>query len=112
MRRTATWSPVARVLVWLASVALFGCIGLVLVGTVYPEFADCSNPEIHQSANTTFGWAVAIVTAALPVAVAVWLAGGLWRRLPAVALAVALVTLVLWQWILDADCEWYALSQL
>lgn len=69
---------------------------------------DCSNPEIHESANTAFGWTVAIVASALPVAVAALLAGGLRRKLPAIATAVALLGLVVWWWALDSDCEWYA----
>jgi hypothetical protein len=104
-------SPRLQVLVWLASAVVAGVAGLFVVGATYREFMDCSNPELHESANTTFGWTVAVVASALPVAVATWLAGGPWRKLPALAFAIALLSLAVWWWMLDADCEWYALSR-
>ena len=112
MRRSIGDAPALQVAGWLASVVVFGGGGLLLVSATYRELMDCSNPELHQSANTTLGWIVAIVASAAPVAVAVWLAGGVRRTLPAWALAVALASLAIWWWMLDADCEWYAVPQL
>ncbi len=102
--------PTLPVLGWLASVVIAGGLGLLVLGATYDEFLDCSNPEIHESADTTFGWAIAVVASALPVGVACWLAGGPRRPLTALALATALVSLGIWWWLLDADCEWYALG--
>ncbi len=101
-----------QVFVWLASAVVVGGAGFLLVGATYDEFMDCSNPEIHESANTTFGWTVAAAASALPVAVATWLAGGLRRELPALAIATAMLSMVIWWWMLDKDCEWYSLSQI
>lgn len=108
MERISEASPALKVPIWLGAVAASGVVGLLLVGATYDEFMDCSNPEIHESANTSLAWTVAVLASALPVAVSIWLAGGLWRKLPALALAVALLSLGLWRWLLDAGCEWYA----
>jgi hypothetical protein len=107
MERVDEASPALKVLVWMGVVVASGVAGLIVVGVAYDEFMDCSNPEIHQSADTAFGWVVAFAASVLPVAVAAWLSGGLRRRLPAVAIAVALLSLVAWSWVLKADCEWY-----
>ncbi|WP_421120765.1 hypothetical protein ACE2AJ_05535 [Aquihabitans daechungensis] len=108
MERMGAASPVAEIGIWLGAVLVSGVAGLVVLGVTYDEFLDCSNPEIHESANTTLGWTIAFVASALPLAVATWLAGGLRRGLTIVALVVALLSLGFWQWVLDADCEWYA----
>lgn len=112
MQRPIGDAPTLQVAGWLASVVVAGGGGLLLLSATYQEFMDCSNPELHQSANTTLGWTVAIVASAAPVAIAVWLAGGVRRKLPAWALAVALASLAIWWWMLDADCEWYGVTQL
>lgn len=100
-------APWPKVLIWLGAVIASGVAGLIVIGGAYDEFLDCSNPEIHESADTALGWTVAFVASALPVAVAIWLAGGLRRTLPAVALGVAVLSLVVWRWLLVANCEWY-----
>lgn len=94
---------------WFASVILFGGIGFGLLDLVYQEHMDCSNPETHESANTLLGWMVAIVSSVLPVVAAVWLARGVRRPLPVAALLLAVASMGVWKWILDVDCEWYAL---
>jgi hypothetical protein len=106
MERVGEASTASKVTVWLGAVIASGIAGLIVVGVAYDEFMDCSNPEIHESANTTLGWAVALAASALPVAAAIWLAGGLRRRLSAVALVVALLSLAVWGWALNANCEW------
>lgn len=112
VRRSIGGAPALQVAGWIASVVVAGGGGLLILSATYQEFMDCSNPELHQSANTTLGWTVATVASAAPVGVSVWLAGGVGRRLPALALAVALASLAIWWWILDADCEWYSVAQL
>lgn len=52
---------------------------------------------------------VAGVASALPVASAARLAGGLWHKLPAFAVATALLSLGVWFWMLDRDSEWCGL---
>lgn len=111
MQRGGEVSPGAQVLLWLASVVVTGVAGLVVVGSTHDEFLDCSNPEIRESADTALGWIVAVVASALPVAVAVWLVGGVRHGLPALALGTALVSLGVWWWLLDATCEWSSLSR-
>ena len=107
MERVDETSPLLKVLVWLGAVVASGVSGVIVVGVAYDEFMDCSNPELHQSADTAIGWMVAFAASVLPVVVAIWIAGGPRRRLSVAAFAVALLSLAVWSWVLDADCEWY-----
>lgn len=71
--------PLSQVVVWLGSVMVATIAGLMLVGATHNEFLDCSNPDAHESADTALGWTIAVLASALPVGIAVFVAGGPWR---------------------------------
>lgn len=72
------------------------------MGRIYDDFMDCSVKEIHESANTPLGWAIAGAASLVPVVVAASHGN---RRLTVVALVVAAAELVVWWWAFTAgDC--------
>lgn len=113
-RRPAESAWPVPLLLWFGSVLLFGVIGVVLAGREYREFMDCSNPELHESANTAYGWTLALLASLVPVGTASGLAQRLTdrdgRRLMVLAAAVAAGSLLVWWWALDKDCEWHAIG--
>ena len=105
LRQEPMW---VRVWLWFVMAVVCGVAGVVVLGRLYDEFLDCSNPEIHERANTPLGWSVAVIASIIPVAVAIRLAGRVRHRLVLLAVAAAALALAtVWPWVLDPRCEWY-----
>jgi hypothetical protein len=89
---------------WLASVVVANAVGLALVGLVYAEPLDCSNPGLHESPNTLFGWCVALAASLVPVVVSIVVTRRRRRPLDIAVGVVAALCLLVWAWLLTPTC--------